>query len=69
MDATTLYVIVMLANGVVRTGRRPAGERSAARRPRATFFRGRITNDYLRAGAKAVTLYCAPHSKTLVIAR
>ena len=71
MAATTLYVIVMLANGDVRTADfYPLG--SVQRCQEATrdmFFRDRITNDYLRVSAKTVMLYCAPHSKTLIFAR
>ena len=69
-DATTLYVIVILANGDVRTAIDfPLGSVERCQRAsRDVFFRGRIVNDSLRAGAKSVMFYCAPWPKTLVIA-
>lgn len=71
MDATTLYVIIMLANGDVRTADLyPLGSVQRCREAaRAVVFRDRITNDHLRAGAKSVMFYCAPWPKLLRIAR
>ena len=71
MAATTLYVILTLANGDVRTADfYPLGSvQRCQEAARDVFFRRRIVNDYLRAGAKSVTFYCAPRSKRLVIAR
>ena len=71
MNATTLYVIVALANGDVHTADVfPLGSvQRCEEAARDVFLRGRIVNDYLRAGAKSVMFYCAPRDKTLVIAR
>jgi hypothetical protein len=71
MDATTLYTIVLLANGDVRTAdfvSLGSLQRCQEAR-REPFFRGRIVNDQMRAGAKSVMFYCAPWPKLLVIAR
>ena len=68
MDASTLYVIVQLANGDIRTADTiPLG--SVARCQENKQGHDSLVNHYLRAGAKSVMFYCAPHSKRLVIAR
>lgn len=70
MDAATLYVIVMLANGDVRTATYfPWPDNRHCPDAARDMAHGRIANDYLRTGAKSVMFYCAPRSKTLVIAR
>jgi hypothetical protein len=71
MDAMTLFVIVTLANGEVRTvDKYPA---ILTREPCHVVARkmphGDAHNWYLRAGAKQVMFYCAPTEKPLVIAR
>ena len=71
MDAATLYVIIALAGGDVHTADVfPLGSAQRCQgAARDVFFRGRIVNDHMRAGAKSVMFYCAPWPKTLVIAR
>ena len=70
MDATILYVIVMLANREVRTAdfvSLGSLERCQEAR-RDVHSRARSTNDHMRAGAKSVMFYCAPWPKTIVCA-
>ena len=73
MDATTLYVIVMLANGELHTMDaipQPSNRESCATAAQRARYEGWWTNFYVtRTGAKSVLIYCAPRSKTLVIAR
>lgn len=71
MDAATLYVIVQLANGEVRTaGTYSLGSVERCQEAKSdVYFRGRINDRRLRAGAKSVMFYSAPPDKTLVIAR
>ena len=71
MDAATLYVIITLANGEVRTAdHTPLGSVQRCQEARRDVYsRERITNDHLRAGAKSVRFYCAPWPKPIVIAR
>ena len=73
MDATTLYVIIALANGELRTVDtipQPSNRQSCTTTAQRARYDGAWTNFYVtRAGAKSVLIYCAPRSKTLVIAR
>ena len=59
MDLVTLYVIVQLANGDVRTAMEWPGEHDCKVGAR-DLRHSKIANDHLSAGAKSVMFYCAP---------
>jgi hypothetical protein len=70
MDALTLFVIVQLANGEVRTVHAtPMPMNRSCTEAAENLHHGYIANHYLRAGAKRVMFYCAPTAKPLRIAR
>ena len=73
MDAApTLYVIVLLANGDVRTaGANPTPSYSNCTVEAKTQRHGWLADDFRRRGVKSVMFYCAPprRPRTLVIAR
>jgi hypothetical protein len=69
MDAMTLFVIVQLASGEVRTAdytRMPLNRSCTEAAQSARVHR---TGYWMRAGAKRVMFYCAPTERPLVIAR
>ena len=59
MDATTLYIIVQLANGDVRTAMEWPSDRGCSVAVQS-MHHSRIANAHLWAGAKSVMFYCAP---------
>ena len=59
MDAATLYVIVLLANGDVRTALEWPSDRGCSVAAQG-MHHSRIANAHLWAGAKSVMFYCAP---------
>lgn len=59
MDATTLYIIVQLANGDVRTALEWPSDRGCSAAAQG-MHHSRIANAHLSAGAKSVMFYCAP---------
>lgn len=70
MDAATLYTIVQLANGELKTADAmtlPTNRESCA--ITAQEMGPRLVSRYMRRGAKRVLVYCGPTYQRLVIAR
>jgi hypothetical protein len=70
MDATVLYMMVKLANGVeYAVMEAPLRSHVACVRTARRLKRGRIAAHYRRTTGGKVLVYCAPLKKHIIIAR